>query len=138
MKKPFLFLLFTILITFAANAQSTRIRITAQNTILYATLYDNETARSFIQLLPINLQAFDRIGLVKSTRLPHSLSGNGKRTREYTLGSIFYWPEGPEVAFCYSNHLPKTVVDIIHIGMLETDVNFFRNYSGNLLIDLVR
>lgn len=113
-----------------------RIKITAGNTVMYATMKDNRTAQEFIELLPLKLKTFDRIGLVKSTVLPHSISDAGERTRKYAIGSVFYWPEGPEVAFCYSDHLPKTVVDIIHIGMLEADVEHFRNYTGELLVEL--
>ena len=103
---------------------------------MYATMKDNRTAQEFVKLLPLKLKAFDRIGLVQSTVLPHSISDDGERTRQYALGSIFYWPEGPEVAFCYSDHLPKTVVDIIHIGMLESGVEHFRNYTGDILVEL--
>jgi hypothetical protein len=111
-----------------------RITISGNGALLYATLYDNQTAREFAGLLPLTLITFDRIGLVKSTRLPQSISDNGERTRKYSLGSIFYWPEGPEVAFCYSDHLPETVVNIIHIGKIESGVEFFRDYTGEIVI----
>jgi hypothetical protein len=114
----------------------TKIKITAGNTVMYATMKDNRTAQEFVKLLPLTLRAFDRIGLVKSTVLPHSISDDAERTRKYLLGSIFYWPEGREVAFCYSNHLPETVVDIIHIGMLESGVEHFQSYTGEIRIEL--
>lgn len=113
-----------------------RIKITAGNAVMYATMKDNRTAQEFIELLPLTLKAFDRIGLVKSTVLPQSISDDGERTRKYAIGSIFYWPEGPEVAFCYSDHLSQTVVSIIHIGMLESGVEHFQNYTGELLVEL--
>ncbi len=120
----------------SASALPTKIKITAGNTVMYATMKDNRTAQEFVKLLPLTLRAFDRIGLVKSTVLPHSISDDAERTRKYSLGSIFYWPEGPEVAFCYSAHLPETVVDIIHIGMLDSGVEHFQNYTGEILIEL--
>ena len=58
-----------------------RIKITAGDTTLYAAMYDNETAREFMRLLPLTLTAFDRIGLVKSTVLPRPISDKGERTR---------------------------------------------------------
>jgi hypothetical protein len=120
----------------SAFAVPTKIKITAGNTVMYATMKDNRTAQEFVKLLPLTLRAFDRIGLVKSTVLPHAISDDAERTRKYSLGSIFYWPAGPEVAFCYSDHLPETVVDIIHIGMLESGVEHFQNYTGEILIEL--
>jgi len=119
-----------------AHDTTARISIKAGDKIIYANLFDNNTAKSFIKLLPITLNAFDRIGLVKSTVLPQRISDEGKRTRDYVKGAIFYWPEGPEVAFCYSDHLPKTVVDIIHIGLIESGVEVFEKYSGEIYIAL--
>ena len=117
-----------------ASTVAATIRIMAGNRALYAAMKDNRTAREFIELLPLRLRTFDRIGLVKSTILPHSISDDAERTRKYSIGSIFYWPEGPEVAFCYSNHLPETVVDIIPIGMLESGAEHLKNYEGEILI----
>lgn len=114
------------------------VRIAAGTTELRAVLYDNPCALEFAGLLPLRLTVFDRIGLVKTAILPHTISGIGERTREYAPGAIFYWPGGPEVAFCYSGHLPETVVDIIHIGKLESNPEFFRSYTGELLIEAVK
>jgi hypothetical protein len=121
----------------AQSSEGARIKITAGNTILYAVMYDNETVREFVNLLPLRLTAFDRIGLVKSTVLPRPISDNGERTRWYARGAVFYWPEGPEVAFCYSDHLPQTVVPIIHIGVIEAGVEVFQNYTGEIIVELV-
>jgi hypothetical protein len=120
-----------------AQTPQARIKIMAGKTLLYAVLYDNPTARDFVKMLPLKLQVFDRIGLVKSTVLPRSISDAGERTRKYERGAAFYWHEGPEVAFCYSDHLPETVVSIIHIGKLESGIDFFRTYTGGILIELV-
>lgn len=118
-------------------ASQAMISITAGDQVIYSSLFDNETADSFKKLLPLTLNAFDRIGLVKSTVLPQTISDNGTRTREYVRGAVFYWPEGPEVAFCYSDHLPETVVDIIHIGLIETGVEIFEEYTGEIYVALV-
>lgn len=116
---------------------SSRLKIIAGETVLYATIYDNPTSRAFLKILPLKLNAFDRIGLVKSNELPHQISDAGKRTRKYEKGAVFYWHEGPEVAFCYSEHLPQTVVDIIHIGKIESGIELFETYTGELQIELI-
>jgi hypothetical protein len=141
MKKiVFVVIPFCVMTLITANAQSpkgVRIKITAGNTVIYAVMYDNETARELVSLLPLTLTAFDRIGLVKSTVLPRPISDKGERIRKYARGAVFYWPEGPEVAFCYSDHLPQTVVPIIHIGVIESDVEVFQNYTGEIIVELV-
>jgi hypothetical protein len=43
----------------------------------------------------------------------------------------------PGDGLCYSDHLPQTVVDIIHIGMIESGIEHFRNYTGDILVELV-
>jgi hypothetical protein len=130
---------FCMMITMNLNAlppKESRIKITAGSTVIYAVMYDNETAREFVSLLPLTLTAFDRIGLVKSNVLPRPISDNGERTRTYSRGAVFYWHEGPEVAFCYSDHLPQTVVPIIHIGMIESGVEVFQKYTGNVIAEV--
>ncbi|MDR2792155.1 MAG: hypothetical protein LBB61_00615 [Treponema sp.] len=133
---------FYVMTVMTAGAQTqtqagARIKITAGDTAIYAVMYDNETAREFVSLLPLTLTAFDRIGLVKSTVLPRPISDKGGRTRRYARGAVFYWPEGPEVAFCYSDHLPQTVVPIIHIGMIESGVEVFQKYTGKIIVEPV-
>lgn len=38
-----------------------RIKITASNTVMYATIKNNRTAHEFVELLPLKLKVFDRI-----------------------------------------------------------------------------
>lgn len=42
------------------------------------------------------------------------------------------------MAFCYSDHLPQTVVDIIPIGMLDgnDEIELFENYEGPITIEI--
>jgi hypothetical protein len=117
---------------------SVRLKFTAGETVLFADIFDNPTSRSFIEILPLTLNAFDRIGLVKSNVLPQQISDGGQRTRKYEKGIFFYWHEGPEVAICYSDHLPQTVVDIIHMGKIATGYEIFETYTGKLVIELER
>jgi hypothetical protein len=138
MKKTavFLFCVMAVIPVTAQPSKGARIKILAGNTVLYAVMYNNETVRDFVSLLPLTLTAFDRIGLVKSTVLPRPISDKGERTRVYARGAVIYWPEGPEAAFCYSDHLPQTVVPIIHIGMIESGVEVFQKYTGKIIVEL--
>ena len=37
----------------------------------------------------------------KFATLPRAISEQGKRTRDYAVGTIGYWPPGPDVAIFY-------------------------------------
>ena len=80
---------------------ATRVRITIGTKSIEATLADSEAARDFASLLPITLPMNDLFRREKFAHLPRAISEQGKRTRDYAIGTIGYWPPGPDVAIFY-------------------------------------
>ena len=80
-----------------------RIRLTAGEIVLYATLDDNATARDFASLLPLTLQMNDLLEREKYGRLPRSLAAGGKPQSSYEIGNIVYWSPGPDIAIYYDH-----------------------------------
>jgi hypothetical protein len=80
---------------------ATRIRITTGGRSIEATLADSEAARDFASLLPITLPMNDLFRREKFAHLPRAISEQGKRTHDYAVGTIGYWPPGPHVAIFY-------------------------------------
>jgi hypothetical protein len=80
---------------------ATRVRITIGGKSIEATLADSETARDFASLLPIMLPMNDLFRREKFAHLPRAISEQGKRTHDYAVGTIGYWPPGPDVAIFY-------------------------------------
>src|SRR6478736_10312272 len=78
-----------------------RVRIIIDNTSIEATLADSETARDFASLLPLTLSMNDLFRREKFAALPRAISEQGKRTHDYAVGTIGYWPPGPDVAIFY-------------------------------------
>lgn len=115
-----------------------KITITAGDTVLYATMYDNPTARNFLEVLPFTLPTIERSGLAKGVHLPESIEyESDKLTRNYKLGEIGYWPGG-DIAIFYTDTLfEKTIVDVVQIGQIEAGVEVFENYSGSITIERV-
>lgn len=113
-----------------------KIRITAGDTILYAEMYDNQTARNFLDTLPFTLPTIERSGLAKGIELPHAIEYEKDRlTRDYHLGEIGYWPGG-DIAIFYSDDLfDKTIVDVVQIGQITSGIEVFKTYDGSVTIE---
>ncbi len=116
-----------------------RISITTGDTVLYANMYDNDTAREFMELLPFTLPTIERSGLAKGVHLPEYLGYDETAlTREYSLGEIGYWPGG-DIAIFYTDTLfEQTIVDVVQIGQIESGVDVFLHYSGSVTIERVQ
>ena len=82
-------------------SSATRVRITIGGKSIEATLADSEAARDFASLLPITLPMNDLFRREKFAHLPRAISEQGKRTHDYAVGTIGYWPPGPDVAIFY-------------------------------------
>ena len=80
---------------------ATRVRITIGTKSIEATLADSEAARDFASLLPITLPMNDLFRREKFAHLPRAISEQGKQTHDYAVGTIGYWPPGPDVAIFY-------------------------------------
>ena len=80
---------------------ATRVRITVGDKSIVATLADSQAARDFASLLPLTLAMNDLYRREKFALLPRAISEQGKRTSDYAVGTIGYWPPGPDVAIFY-------------------------------------
>jgi hypothetical protein len=80
---------------------ATRVRITVGGKSIEATLADSDAARDFASLLPLTLPMNDLFRREKFAHLPRAISEEGKRTHDYAVGTIGYWPPGPDLAIFY-------------------------------------
>jgi hypothetical protein len=79
----------------------TRVRIVIGGKFIEATLSDSDAARDFASLLPLTLSMNDLFRREKFATLPRAISESGKRTHDYAVGTIGYWPPGPDLAIFY-------------------------------------
>ena len=82
-------------------ALATRVRITVGAKSILARLASSEAARDFASLLPLRLAMNDLFRREKFAPLPRAISEQGTRTHDYSVGTIGYWPPGPDVAIFY-------------------------------------
>ncbi len=100
-----------------------RVRITIGDKSIEATLADSDAARDFASLLPLTLAMNDLFRREKFAPLPRAISEQGKRTHEYAVGTIGYWPPGPDVAIFYrqdGERIPEP--GLIVLGKIEAGV----------------
>ena len=114
----------------------TEITLTAGETVLSGVLFDNETARAFAELLPLDAPLWDPApGYARAFDLPRRITDAPVRTRAYELGSLAYWDEGPSIAIIYNNNREETVVPVTAIGRLDGDVSIFFDYNQPIHIE---
>jgi hypothetical protein len=118
------------------GSQNMKIDIKIAGKIVTATLVDNETARNFISLLPLNLSMKDLFGREKFGNLPKALSEKGPRTHSYEVGDIAYWSPDHDVAIYYrqdSESIPSP--GVIPIAKIDAGAEAF-NVPGSVKVTI--
>jgi hypothetical protein len=104
-----------------------RIRLTSGETVLEATLNDNETTRDFVSLLPLTLRMGDLFSREKYGHLP----------RARGVGDVAYWPPGPDVAIFY-DHDGQSIPDpgIAVQGKIDSGAGVLKKYDGPVQVTI--
>lgn len=114
-----------------------QITITAGDTVLDALLFDNQTARDFAAMLPLTVELWHPApAFARAFDLPERIPQYEEPGRTYELGSLAYWYEGPSVAVIYNASREETVVPVVPIGKITSDVNIFFDYGSTVTIAL--
>jgi hypothetical protein len=103
-----------------------RLRITIGDRSIEAILADSDAARDFASLLPLTLAMNDLFRREKFATLPRAISERGKRTHDFAVGIIGYWPPGPDVAIFYrqdGERIPDP--GLIIIGKIKASIEAF-------------
>jgi hypothetical protein len=113
-----------------------KISLTVGDTVLTATMIDNETTRDFISLLPLTLQMNDLFNREKYAHLPRAISEGGGRQNTYEIGDVVYWPPGPDLAIFYRHDGQSISSGIIKMGKIDSGVEVFENYDGSVEVTI--
>lgn len=113
------------------------IRIAAGDTVLTGVLYDTQTSRDFAEMLPLTVELWHPApDFARAFDLPEHIPRYAKAGYEYELGSLAYWYEGPSIALIYKASRDQTVVPVVPIGKVTSDVSFFEEYGDTITIEL--
>ncbi len=111
------------------------ITITAGDVVLEGELFGNPTAQAFAEMLPLTVDLWHPADFARAFDLETAIPDDEPRTREYELGGLAYWYEGPSVAIFYNDEREETVVPVVTIGKITSDVSVFREYGGTITIE---
>lgn len=117
---------------------TTDIIIKAGDVILNAILFDNQTAKAFADMLPLTVDLWHPApDFARAFDLPERIPRFDEEPagREYELGSLAYWYEGPSIAVIYNASREETVVPVVPIGKIISDVSIFFEYGGTIAIE---
>jgi hypothetical protein len=113
-----------------------KITLTISDKVVHAAVADNETARSFVALLPLTVAMKDLFGREKYGDLPKPLSENGPRKYLYEIGEIAYWSPDHQFAVYYQQDgesIPSP--GIIPIAKIDSGSEAF-NVPGSLTVTI--
>lgn len=111
------------------------ITITTDQQTLEGVLFDNETGRGLAAMLPLTVELWDPApGFAKAFDLPEQIPDVEQRTRQYEKGGLAYWYEGPSIAMFHGDYLEQTIVPVVTVGRITSDVDFLDEYRGNITI----
>ncbi len=114
------------------------IRITAGDTVLEGVLYDNPTAQGFAEMLPFTVELWHPApDFARAFDLPDHIAEKGMPGYEYELGSLAYWDAGPSIALIYKASREETVVPVVPVGKITSDVSVFEEYAESITIEMV-
>ena len=105
-------------------ATTHKIRLTAGNTVLTGTLYDNASTRDFLAQLPLTLTLSDYNGTEKISDLPNRLSTTGAPAGyDPSAGDITYYAPWGNLALFYKDFSYST--GLVVLGKLDSGVATF-------------
>ncbi len=113
------------------------ITITAGNTMLDAVLFDNKTAKMVADMLPLTVLTWHPApNFARAFDLPENFSyfDDEPPQMSYELGSLAYWEPGPSIAMIYNASRTQTVVPVVPIGKITSNVHTLENYDGQITI----
>lgn len=114
------------------------IRVTAGDAVLDGVIYDNPTAREFAGMLPLTAELWHPApNFARAFNLLERLEEKGAPGYEYELGSLAYWDAGSSIALVYEASRDETVVPVVPVGKITSDVSVFQEYGGTVTIEII-
>jgi hypothetical protein len=113
-----------------------RIRLTAPNSELSATMLDNATARDFVSLLPLTLTLRDYESAEKISDLPQSLSTDGAPPgANPEVGDVTLYAPWGNLAIFYRD--AAYADGLVKLGTVDGDLGHLATLAGDVTFELI-
>jgi len=135
-------LFFALLIGFAVSAYgeekpAMKIKISAINAVLTATMLDNATSRDFMSLLPLTLTIKDYAGTEKISDLPRKLSTQGAPSgSDPSVGDITLYAPWGNLAIFYKDF--GYASGLIILGKIDSGIEKLAQLNGEVTIEQIK
>ena len=114
-----------------------KIKITADNAVLTATLLDNPTSRDFVSLLPTTLTLKDHAGTEKISDLPRKLSTEGAPSgSDPSVGDIALYAPWGNLALYYRDFGYSS--GLIILGKIDSGIDKLSQLKGEVTIERIK
>jgi hypothetical protein len=114
-----------------------KLKITINNIVLTATLYDNATTRSFVKRLPLTLPMKNLYSREMVYRFPDPLPVEEASYRGYEIGEIIYYPPLHSFVIMYAQNIEKFSMQ--SMGRVDNDVRVLNKINeADARLELVK
>ncbi|MDO5530662.1 cyclophilin-like fold protein [Sutterella sp.] len=114
----------------AASAEPIKIRLTAGEHVMTATLENNATSRAFAAKLPLTLPMMDLYGREMCYRFREALPAEEVTTSGYDVGDIVYWTPRHSFVIMYGQN-GEVISSLQKLGRIDKGVEVF-NRTGDV------
>jgi len=120
--------------TGAEECYRMKIRISAGDTVLTATMLDNATSRDFMSMLPLTLTLKDYAGTEKISDLPRKLSTQGAPSgSDPSVGDITLYAPWGNLAIFYRDF--GYASGLIILGKMDDGLDTLSQLDGDVLFE---
>lgn len=116
--------------------QFMKMRITSEDTVLTATMYENTTSQDFLSLLPLTLKMTDYASTEKVSDIPKKLSTQGAPAGcKGNIGDITLYAPWGNMAIFYKDF--GYASGLVCMGKIDASHNEIKKLAGNVLFELI-
>ena len=115
------------------QSDTTEIKLTFGNEIVFAMMDNSETTKAFLELLPLTL-SMNRYGDREYYAPVSELPENGEDIPDFENGDITYFVSGKSLAIFFGNEGNSSQGGLIRMGKIASDLSVFETMEDNVSV----
>ena len=115
------------------QSDTTEIKLTFGNDIVFAMMDNSETTKAFLELLPLTL-SMNRYGDREYYAPVSELPENGEDIPDFENGDITYFVSGKSLAIFFGNEGNSSQGGLIRMGKITSDLSVFETMEDNVSV----